>query len=102
MIWNPSNPILYYLNARFRAFLGLLLALKQERILGEMAARMLDNLLLNPSMLGEVESWARSRAGRGRVLIESWASAGRVLGDLRNVVALPTQEGEEQEQFFQS
>jgi len=33
---------------------GLLLALKQERILGEMAARMLDNLLLNPSMLGEV------------------------------------------------
>nr|KUM50405.1 hypothetical protein ABT39_MTgene248 [Picea glauca]QHR90131.1 hypothetical protein Q903MT_gene4154 [Picea sitchensis] len=33
---------------------GLLLALKQERILGEMAARMLDNILLNPSMLGEV------------------------------------------------
>ena len=33
---------------------GLLLALKQERILVEMAARMLDNLLLNPSMLGEV------------------------------------------------
>lgn len=33
---------------------GLLLALKQERIMGEMAARMLENILLNLSMLGEV------------------------------------------------